>query len=272
MIYSLVKTLSRPISVAVFLFLAWPIGAAEQSGVWETLLKESYFKGVNILEDNAVIELEAPYRAEDPALTPLSIKAKIPQTPERYIERIHVIVDRNPQPLAGMFHLTPAMGKADLAMRIRIDQYTPVRAIAVLNNGEHHMATQFVKASGGCSAPPPAYLKAAMQRLGQMRFKTVGEEVAGEPTRAQFMVSHPNITGMQIDPITRSYIPEHYVKRIAISYNDKPLMTAELGSSLSADPALGFFFKPEETGTIKAEVMDSKGMQWSQSFAVNGQL
>jgi sulfur-oxidizing protein SoxY len=141
-----------------------------------------------------------------------------------------------------------------------------------LNNGEHHMATQFVKASGGCSAPPPAYLEAAMQRLGQMRFKTVGEEVAGEPTRAQFMVSHPNITGMQIDPITRSYIPEHYVKRIAISYNDKPLMTAEVGFSLSADPALGFFFKPEKTGTIKAEVMDSKGLQWSQSFAVNGQL
>lgn len=62
------------------------------------------------------------------------------------------------------------------------------------------------------------------------------------------------------------------MKRIAISYNDKPLMTAEVGFSLSADPALGFFFKPEKTGTIKAEVMDSKGLQWSQSFAVNGQL
>ena len=115
----------------------------------------------------------------------ISIKAQIPQNPERYIERIHVIVDRNPQPLAGVFHLTPAMGKADLAMRIRIDQYTPVRAIAV---------------------------------------------------------------------------------------NDKPLMTAEVGSSLSADPALDFFFKAEKTGTIKAEVMDSKGMQWSQSFAVKGQI
>jgi sulfur-oxidizing protein SoxY len=41
------------------------------------------------------------------------------------------------------------------------------------------------------------------------------------------MVSHPNITGMQIDYLTRSYIPEHYVKRIVISYNDKPLMAAE---------------------------------------------
>ena len=87
MIYSIVKTPSRLIGVAVFLFLAWPTWAAEQSGVWEALLKESHFKGVNILEDNAVIELETPYRAEDPALTPLSIKAKILQTPERYIER-----------------------------------------------------------------------------------------------------------------------------------------------------------------------------------------
>jgi hypothetical protein len=35
---------------------------------------------------------------------------------------------------------------------------------------------------------------------------------------------------------------------------------------------LGFFFKAEKTGTIKAEVMDSKDLQWSQSFAVKGQI
>ena len=57
-----------------------------------------------------------------------------------------MFVDANPQPLVGVFHLTPEMGRADLAMRVRVDKYTNVRAIAVLNTGEHHMATNFVKA------------------------------------------------------------------------------------------------------------------------------
>ena len=245
-----------------------PLRAENQSPVdaWQTYLKDAYFKGVDIIEDKTVIELVTPYRSEDAALTPVSITAKIPQTPERYIETIHVFVDKNPQPLVGVFHLTPAVGKADLAMRIRINEYTYVRAVAVLNNGEHHMTANFVKASGGCSAPPAADLKAAMERLGQMKFRTVGDVVAGEPAAGQFMVSHPNITGFQIDQVTRSIIPQHYVKTIAISQNGKPLMTAEVGFSLSADPSLRFFFKPEKAGTIKAEVVDSKGLQWSETF------
>ena len=67
------------------------------------------------------------------------------------------------------------MGRADLAMRIRVDKYTNVRAIAVLNNGEHHMVTNFVKAQGGCSAPLAADYKRAMEKLGDMKFKTVGD-------------------------------------------------------------------------------------------------
>lgn len=256
--------------LGVFLvLLALPLSAEEQSPVdmWPAL-KDTYFKGVNIIEDKSVIELVTPYRSEDAALTPVSIKAKIPQTPERYIKTIHMFVDKNPQPQVGVFHLTPEMGKADLAMRIRINEYTHVRAVAVLDNGEHHMTANFVKASGGCSAPPAADLKAAMERMGQMKFRTVGDAIVGNPVVGQFMVSHPNITGLQLDQQTRSYIPEHYVKSIAISYKDKPVMTADVGFSLSADPSLRFFFKPEKEGTIKAEVVDSKGMRWSETFEV----
>jgi sulfur-oxidizing protein SoxY len=254
----------------LMVFCAIPLRAEEQSPVdpWQTYIKDYYFKGKKLIEDKTVIELVTPYRSEDAALTPVSINAKFPQTPERYIESIYVFVDKNPQPLVGTFHLTPDIGKADLAMRVRIDEYTHVRAIAVLNNGEHHMTANFVKASGGCSAPPAADLKAAMQRLGQMKFRTVGEGAAGQPTAGQFMVSHPNLTGLQLDQRTRAIIPPHYVKKIAITYNGKPVMTAEVGIALSTDPSLRFFFKPEKAGTIKAEVVDSKDMQWSETFEV----
>jgi sulfur-oxidizing protein SoxY len=236
--------------------------------VWESLLKPHYFKDVNLIEDTTVIELTTPYRAEDASLTPLSIVAKFPQSPERYIETIYIIADKNPEPLAGVFHLTPAMGRADLNMRVRINEYTTVRAIAVLNNGEAHMVSNFVKAAGGCSAPLGADLKAAMARMGQMRFKPVGEAKPGEPLLAQFNVSHPNITGMQMDQKTRLITPAHYVKSVKLMVNGVPVMTAETGISISADPSFRFYLKPEPGAEVTAEVIDSEDKAWTQNFVL----
>ena len=86
--------------------------AASQSpvDVWQTFLKPKYFPDTTIIEDHAVIELTTPYRAEDAAFTPVTIKAQFPQTAARYIQKIYVVVDNNPEPLAGVFTLTPEMG------------------------------------------------------------------------------------------------------------------------------------------------------------------
>ncbi len=239
-----------------------------ETDLWGTFLKDKYFKGVDIVEDKTIIDMTTPYRAEDAAVTPVSITAKIPQQKDLYIKEIYLIVDKNPEPLVGVFHLTPDMGKADLAMRIRINEYTNVRAIAVLNNGEHHMVTNFVKASGGCSAPLGADLKAAMARIGKMKFRTIKDENGLE--LEQFMVSHPNITGMQMDQRTRLITPAHYVKKVEISYNGKPIMTADLGISISADPSFRFFLKPQGKGKLTAKVLDSKGNEWVKAFDVDG--
>jgi sulfur-oxidizing protein SoxY len=256
--------------ILLFALDAGYAAAEEQydASVWTDNLKPTYFKDAKIIEDKTIIELVTPYRAEDAALMPISVNAKIPQTAERYIKTLYMFVDKNPQPLVGIFHFTPAMRKADLATRIRINQYTNVRAVAVLNNGEHHMTANFVKAQGGCSAPLAADLKAAMQRIGQMRFRLIGEPKDKEPALANFIVSHPNITGMQMDQITRHVTPEHYVKSIAFTYQDQPLMTAEVGFSLSADPSLRFFFDHAGGGKLAAKVVDSKGQEWSQQFEV----
>ena len=52
-----------------------------------------------------MIDLTAPYRSEDAAVTPIRIKAMMAQTPERYIAAIHLFVDENPEPLVGRFRL-----------------------------------------------------------------------------------------------------------------------------------------------------------------------
>ncbi len=262
---------SKVVMLALFAIASSSVWAEEKSevGLWESFIKDKYFKDIEITEDKTVIDLKTPYRAEDAAVTPVEILAQIPQTKDVFIEKVYLFVDKNPQPLVGTFTMTPEMGKADLAMRVRVNEYTNVRAVAVLNNGDHHMVANFVKAQGGCSAPLGADLAAAMARLGKMKFRTVEKSDEGN-SLSQFMVSHPNITGMQLDQRTRLIAPAHYVKKIAISYNDKPILTAEVGFSVSADPSFRFFFKPEDKGTVTATVSDSKGGEWTEEFNVAG--
>ena len=245
--------------------------SANQSeiSVWDTLLKPKYFPDAELIENGGVIELKTPYRAEDASVTPVSITAAFPQTDERWIETIYMFVDKNPQPLVGIFRLTPDMGRADLAMRIRIDQYTNVRAIAVLNNGEHHLVTNFVKASGGCSAPLGADFARAMETIGDMKFRMLGDRNEDDTMVGQFMLSHPNVTGMQKDQKTQLIRPAHYVETVKIFYNDKLVMTAETGFSISADPSFRFFFRPQGGGELRAEVSDSKGNAWEKKFTVD---
>lgn len=260
------------ISVAVLCLVvpAAPVRAEDQSpiDVWQSLLKEKYFKGVNIIEDKTVIDLKTPFRAEDGANMPLTITAEIPQNPDRYIKQIYLIVDKNPEPLIAIFHMTPESGKADLAMRIRVNEYSNVRAIAVLNNGETHMVTNFVKTRGGCSAPLSVGLEAAIKRIGKMKFRTVGKLEPDDTIIGQFLVSHPMITGMQRD-LKAQLWPAHYMKAMKLTFNGKLVMTAETSIGISADPSFRFFFKPGKGGVLKAEVVDSdESRTYTQEFQV----
>ena len=259
-------------SALMVCLLALPHASAEEGKVdiWAKFLKPKYFGDTTIVEGTSVIDMKTPYRAEDAAFTPLSITAGFAQSEQRNIDKIYIFVEENPQPLVGVFDLTTEMGRADLAMRVRVDKYTNVRAVAVLNNGEHHMKTNFVKAQGGCSAPLAADFALAMERIGSMKFRTVAQEAEDDLLIGQFLLSHPNITGMQKDQKTQLIRPEHYVKKIKLYQGDTLIMTAETGFSVSADPSFRFFFRPDGSAQLRAEVEDSKGMTWQQAFDISG--
>jgi sulfur-oxidizing protein SoxY len=254
--------------------------AAQDETTWNNTLKNNYFAGKIIEASNTVIELETPYRAEDPALVPIKIISKIKQTKDHYIKKITVFVDKNPYPLVGEFEFTPETGKADLAMRVRVNTYSYIRAIAEMNNGKLYMTKKFVKASGGCSAPIGADLDAAMKRLGKMKFKVNKKLTIGEPSLVQLLISHPNITGMQMDQVTRFIKKSHFMDKLTITFNDKPVLTATTDIAISADPNFRFYFIPEKSGVLKAEFSDTscespmsrsvctKGKSYSQTYTI----
>jgi sulfur-oxidizing protein SoxY len=254
--------------------------AAEDENIWNNVLKPEYFAQQAIEESNDVIELEAPVRAEDPALVPFKITSKIKQTKDNYIKRILVLVDNNPFPFVGDFDFTQDSGKADVAMRIRVNSNSNIRAIAEMNDGKLVMTKKFVKASGGCSAPIGANLDEAMSRLGKMKFRLEDEVKIGEPNLVQLMISHPNITGMQMDQITRFIKKSHFVKDVKVTFNGKPVFTAKTDIAISSDPNFRFYFVPDKAGELKAEVTDTscelptkrdvctKGNTYTETFKV----
>jgi sulfur-oxidizing protein SoxY len=244
------------ISLAGFMLLPVLAFGANDEQAWNTTLKNQYFADKSIVENADMINLETPYRAEDPALVPLTITSKVPQTAERYIKKILVLVDNNPFPFVAEFELTPESGKADLSMRVRVNTYSFVRAIAEMNTGELFMTKQFVKASGGCSAPIGADMDAAMLRLGKMKFKLDSNVKAGEPTLAQLLISHPNVTGMQMDQVTRFIKKSHFVEKVSVTFADRPVLTAKTDIAISSDPNFRFYFVPKSSGILKAEITD----------------
>lgn len=241
--------------------------SAEEEGSWSDI-RAYLFEDREIADGAGVIRLDAPVRAEDAAIVPIKATAEIPQTAERYIKTLHLVIDENPAPVAGVFHLTPSSGVATIATRVRINEYTNVRAIAEMNDGKLYMATRYVKASGGCSAPALKDHEVAMSRLGKMKVKPISPFTPGEPNQVQVMISHPNYSGLQMDQVTRNWVPPHFVESIDISYGDRTIMTVEGDISLSENPTLRFSFVPQAAGELSIKAVDTEGGVFEMSKAL----
>ena len=240
----------------------------EASEIWKKV-RATLFEARPIATASAdTLVLDVPLRAEDAAIVPIAISTRLPQTAQRYVEKLYLIIDNNPSPISAIFTFTPLSGRADIETRVRVDEYTFVRAIAEMNDGSLSMTTRWVKASGGCSAPPGKDQAAALASLGKMKFRIEGDLTARKPVLAQLMISHPNNSGMVMDQSTRQFTPAHYVRQINVTYGGKPVMSADLDFSISENPNLRFYFVPDGAGPLAAEVLDSRNVSFRSSLNV----
>jgi len=232
-------------------------------------VREAQFAG-RTFEQSAdqVVTLEAPNRAEDSAVVPILIHAAQPQQPDRWIKKIYLVIDKNPSPMGAVFTLTPDSGRADIETRIRIEDYSWVRAIAEMQDGKLYMAMKYVKASGGCSAPAGKDMEAALARLGRMKIRTDGDIRLNQPNLVELMISHPNISGLAMDQVTRLYAPPRFVRTVQVSYAGKPIMSADVDFTISENPNFRFYFEPRADGDLRAEVVDSSNATFETSLAV----
>jgi len=248
-----------------------PVSAADNGADNERwrAIRKSMFGNRPISEDaRGIITLEAPLRAADAAVVPVAIRTQLAQTPGRYIRKLMLVVDKNPSPVGATFSFTPQSGRADIETRVRVEEYSHVRAIAELNDGSLVMQVRFIKAAGGCSAPAGADLAAAMANLGKIDLRIDESTPPDQPTRVQLTVNHPNISGLAIDQLTRLAPAPHYVRSIEVRWAGQPLMSADVDFSISENPSLRFYFVRQGAGELRADVVDNKDLKFHTTLAV----
>ena len=232
---------------------------------WDRL-RERMFPGRSFIAGQGTVQLTVPLRAAYGASVPVKVVSKVAQRADLYVRKIHLVVDKNPSPVAVTLDLTTAVGQADFETRLRVDEYSHVRVISELSNGELHTDSRYVKTSGGCSAPPN---RSAPHLIGKTVLKVADEWRPGALTAAEVTVVHPNDTGFELNQVTVMYIPPHFIRSIAVRFAQQTIFEADLDFSVSENPTLRFNFVPQGPGELRAEVVDSKDTRFFGTLLIS---
>lgn len=242
-----------------------PAESAPSEATWRSIAPD-IFRDAAIGTADGLVALEAPTRAEDAALVPLTVRLTLPPGDPRSFKAVTVVIDENPAPMAGRFSFGEGQKDFALSLRARVNSYSYVRAVVETSDGALHMTKAFVKAAGGCSAPATKDTAESIAHLGEMRFRSFAATGKDE---AQVQIRHPNFSGLQMDEATRGYTPAWFVREVEITQGGRRLLAMEGGISISEDPTFRFTYHPSaEPVTVRAE--DTEGKVFTHTFPGSG--
>ena len=247
------------------------VHAADPYDPWPGLVQD-IFKDRPIHDGTGVIAIEMPYRAEDAAIVPVTLRSRLSPDDSRRMLAITLVIDQNPAPMAARFELGPDANVTEISTRVRVNNYTDVHAVAELSDGQLYMTKTFVKASGGCSAPAAKNADEAKARLGQMRYRQFarpGQGPACGAREAQIMIGHPNNSGLQRDQVTLLYIPAFFVNELRLQQDDSLVLAMEGGISLSEDPNIRFTYASNGAKRFRAEARDTQGHLFRNEWKID---
>ena len=231
---------------------------ADRQARWHDVAA-AIFHGKPVSDGGAMLSLDAPPRAMDAALVPVAISVQPGVTPKT----LWLIVDDNPAPVAAIVHFGPRADPHALKLRIRVDQYTLLHAVAELGDGRLVEVSRFIKAAGGCSAPGTE-ASADLARLGRMKLMPV----AGTPGLVELLISHPNNNGMQMNPVTSLYTPARYVQNVAITQGGQSVLNMDADISIAEDPAITFKLAKPDGGDLDVVARDSENTVFTHHFTL----
>lgn len=227
------KQLVGPVLAWLLAVLVPPAaGAAEaddplRSVVWADM-KAQFFGAAPVVFDERV-KLAVPRIVENQAQVPVTVDARLLGSAVR---KLVIFADLNP--IQHVATLLPKKAAPYVALLMKVEQATPVRAAALLDDGTWHVGGVYLDAAGGgCSAPALARKDADWSdTLGHAQGR-MWREVDGA-ARVRFRLRHPMDTGL-----ARDNTPAFFIEKLDLrSADGQSLAEVELREPVSEDPTI----------------------------------
>ena len=256
-------------ALAAPLLVAAPACAEED--IWPTL-KQTNFGDREIVEGDGKIILEAPVTAEDPAMVPLTVR--VPPEVKDELKSLTLVIDKNPNPVVAKLEFGPAAGNGgerSLSTRVRIDNFSYVRAILETEDGTLHMAKKFVQAAGGCAAMNAKDPDKETVDLGKMIVKSFPPALSTAPLfEGQVMLKHPNFNGLQMDLTSRGYVPARFVKEVVVKRGNELVFKMDATFSISTNPNFRFTYGRGTDNELDVAIVDTDGAVFTAKSQPSG--
>ena len=246
---------------------SWAVGAdtADSEGAdpfqsmqWPELRKEFLGAAARTRFDPRVRVL-GPGFAEDAMNVPITVAADLPG-----VQRLMVLVDRNP--IRKVLELTPLAALPAVSFRFKLEQSSPVRALALTADGVWHVGGAWVDSTGGgCTAPAGSRADGSWtQTLGQVSGRVFGggpqspdrsiDKAPDSATRLRLRIMHPMDTGLV------NGVPAFYISRLAVrDATDRELLRIQTFEPISENPVFSFEFAKPPPAPLRIVGVDNNG-------------
>lgn len=205
------------------------------------------------------VQVLGPAFAEDPMNVPISVRVDPALGP---VDEIVVLVDRNP--IRKVLSYFPLQALPALAFRFKLEQASPVRAVARLRDGSWVAGGTWVDSSGGGCTVSGATRKDGSwsQTLGDVTGRLFSAAPgADSAARLRLRVMHPMDTGLV------GGIPAFYVNRLSVrDGRDRELARIQAFEPVSENPVFSFDFATAPDGGVKVVGTDNNGNRIASSI------
>lgn len=219
-----------------------------------TDIKDRYLGTAKAVFDPRVV-VSGPKVAEDSMNVPVGIR--ITDLPD--VRRVLVIADLNP--IVKVLEFSSNGALPSLHFRMKLQQGSPVRAMAQTADGVWHVGGIWIEASGGgCTAPSVGRSSANWtETLGQVQSRVWQGEAQ---SRVKLSIMHPMDTGLAPG------IPAFYIERLSLQdASGKEWMTIDTFEPVSENPVFSFDFAGSPPAGLTLVGRDNNGNRISAKVA-----
>ncbi len=216
-----------------------------QSVMWNVMQRNVLHGQPAVFDD--LVRVSLPRQVEDGQRVPVSVDASA----LGQVEELLLFADYNPLPLALRF--TPGSLRPTLAVAIRVNQATPVRAAPRTADGVWHVGGQLVDApGGGCALPTPTRNTTDWALLQGRLYGRLWQQDGLQRLRLRIM--HPMDTGLV------GNTPRFHLNRLQLRNGaGQPLAELALEAPLAESPLFTFELPADTAGPLRINAGDSDG-------------